>query len=82
MLKVVEIKFACEEEFNAKLEVQNALADHLNQVTKKAKGVTSYVVSELSLKELQATAKFDLLTEMDKLTEALNRLRIEGNLTS
>ena len=32
MLKVVEIKFACEEEFNAKLEVQNALADHLNQV--------------------------------------------------
>lgn len=81
MLKVVEITLRCDEEFDAALEVEHAMESHMRQIYKKSKMVENYKVIELSTEEMEAAALSNLLTKINNLTEALNRLRIEGRLT-
>ena len=67
---------------DATRETGNAIRDHFQQVGIKAKKVKHYVVRMIPQEQVEARAIGDLIASMDRSTEALNRLRIEGNLTS
>lgn len=81
MLKVVEITFTCDAEFDVVAETIHALGSHMVQIYKKAAMVQGYSVAELTEADIEERALANLATSMDQLTEALNRLRIEGRLT-
>lgn len=75
MIKVVEITFDCEEEFNALPVVEYAIETHFVQITKIAALVDHWHVEEYTEEARMNREKLKLMDTMACLTQAMDAFR-------